>query len=144
MEHCRPWYPYEPFNDCTFFTRWRHQMETFSASLALCEGNKRLNKQARHWWFETPSRPLWRHGNGVRSWQLIRSAWWPITNIFTSNNRYLTNSAYGSQNDRGNFITNYLLHFRYPPKSEHTVPTAWFIHRQHCCVWLYLGNIVSR
>ena len=61
----------------------------FSASLALCEGNhlspvdsphkgqwreafnvffdlcpnKRLGKQSRHWWFETPSRPLWRHRN---------------------------------------------------------------------------------
>ena len=70
-------------------TWWRHQMETFSALLALCAGNspvtgefptqrpvtrsfdaffdrrpnKRLNK---HWWgcwFETPSRPLWRHCN---------------------------------------------------------------------------------
>ena len=25
--------------------------------------NKRLNKQSRGWWFETPSRPLWRHCN---------------------------------------------------------------------------------
>ena len=63
-------------------------METFSALLALCEGNplvtggfqrpvmrrsfdgffdlrlnKRLNKQSRHRWFETPSRSLWRHCN---------------------------------------------------------------------------------
>ena len=62
---------------------WHHQMETFSALLALCDGNspvtcgfpsqtasnagfdvffgvslnKRLNKQTRHRWFETPSRP---------------------------------------------------------------------------------------
>ena len=68
---------------------WRHQMETFSALLALCAGkspvpsdfpaqrpvtrsfdvfydlrpNKRLNKQSRGWWFERPSRPLWRHHN---------------------------------------------------------------------------------
>ena len=66
---------------------WRHQMETFSALLALCEGNplvtggfqrpvmrsfdgffdlrlnKRLNKQSKHRWFETPSRSLWRHCN---------------------------------------------------------------------------------
>ena len=69
---------------------WRHQSETFSASLALCEGNspvtgefpsqrpltrsfdvffdlrlnKRLSKQSsRGWWFETPSRSLWRHCN---------------------------------------------------------------------------------
>ena len=25
--------------------------------------SKRLSKQSRHWWFETPSRPLWRHCN---------------------------------------------------------------------------------
>ena len=64
-------------------------METFSASLAICVGsspvigefpaqrpvtrsfdvffdlhlNKRLSKQSWGWWFETPSRPLWRHCN---------------------------------------------------------------------------------
>ena len=26
--------------------------------------NKRLSIQSRGWWFETPSRPLWRHNNG--------------------------------------------------------------------------------
>ena len=31
--------------------------------------NKRLSKQSRCWWFETPSRPLWRHRNVMcRSW----------------------------------------------------------------------------
>ena len=70
-------------------TWWRHQMETFSASLALCAGtspvtgesptqrpvtrsfdvffdlclNKRLSKQSQGWCFETPSRSLWRHCN---------------------------------------------------------------------------------
>ena len=69
---------------------WRHQMETFSALLAICAGNspvpgefpaqrpvtrsfdvffdlrlnKRLNKQSSGWWFETICRPLWRHCNG--------------------------------------------------------------------------------
>ena len=69
---------------------WRHQMETFSALLAICAGNspvpgefptqrpvmrsfdvyfdlrpnKRLSKQSWGWWFETPSRPLWRYRNG--------------------------------------------------------------------------------
>ena len=69
---------------------WRHQMETFSALVALCAGNspvtgefpsqravtrsfdvffdlrlnKRLSKQSWGWWFETPSRPLWRRFNG--------------------------------------------------------------------------------
>ena len=67
---------------------WRHQMETFSALLALCAGsspvsggfpaqrpvtqsfdiffdlrlNKRLSKQSWSWWFETPSSPLRRNG----------------------------------------------------------------------------------
>ena len=64
-------------------------MEAFSALLAICEGNspvpgefpaqrpvtrrfdvffdlrlnKRLSKQSWGWWFETLSRPLWRHRN---------------------------------------------------------------------------------
>ena len=68
---------------------WRHQMETFSASLALCTRNPPvtgefptqrpvtrsfdvffalcLNKwliiQSWGWWFQTPSRSLWRHCN---------------------------------------------------------------------------------
>ena len=66
-------------------TWWRHQMETFPALLALCEGNppvtggvtrgcdvffdlrlnKLLNKQSRRWRFETPLRSFWRHCNGV-------------------------------------------------------------------------------
>ena len=70
-------------------TRWRHQMETFSALLAICAGNspvpgelpaqrpvtrsfdvyfdlrpnKRLSKQSWGWWFETLSCTLWRHRN---------------------------------------------------------------------------------
>ena len=69
---------------------WCHQMETFSALLALCAGNspvtgefpsqrpvtrsvgvffelglnERLSKQSWGWWFETPSFSLWRHCNG--------------------------------------------------------------------------------
>ena len=37
---------------------WRDQMETGTLCL-----NKRLSKQSWGWWFETPSRPLWRHCN---------------------------------------------------------------------------------
>ena len=66
-------------------------METFNALLALCAGNppvtgefptqmpvarrfdvfvdlrpnKQLSKQSWGWWFETPSRSLWRHYNVV-------------------------------------------------------------------------------
>ena len=69
---------------------WRHQMETFSALLALypveftgyrwitrtkandaefwrffdLQLTKRLSKKSRCWWFETPLHPLWRHCNG--------------------------------------------------------------------------------
>ena len=78
------------------FKPWsRHQMEAFSALLDLCVGkspvtgefhaqrpvtrsfdvffdlrlNKRLSKQWWGWWFETPSRPLWRHCNAM--WEFI-------------------------------------------------------------------------
>ena len=72
-------------------TWWHHQMETFSALLAICVGNstvpgefptqrpvtrsfdvyfdlrpnKRLSKQLWGWWFETLSCPLWRHCNDL-------------------------------------------------------------------------------
>ena len=71
------------------FIWWRHQMETFSALLALCVGNhwspensphkgqwrralmfsliyalnKRSSKQSWGRWFEMPPRSLWRHCN---------------------------------------------------------------------------------
>ena len=71
------------------FPWWRHQMETFSASLTICAGNspvpgeftaqrpvtrsfdvffdlrlnKRLSKHPWGWWFETPAWSLWRHRN---------------------------------------------------------------------------------
>ena len=75
--------------DGSTITWWRHQMETFFALLAICAGNspvsgefpaqrpvtrsfdvffdlclnERLRKQSWGWWFETLSRPLWRHCN---------------------------------------------------------------------------------
>ena len=79
---------------------WRHQMETFSALLALFEGNssvtsefpsqravtrsfdvffdlhliRRLDKQSRRRWFDTPLRPLWRHCNGL-TWSTEWISW---------------------------------------------------------------------
>ena len=74
----------------TCISWWRHQMEIFSALVAICAGNSpvtgefpsqrpvtrsfdvffdlRLNrrlskKKSRGWWFETSSRPLLRHCN---------------------------------------------------------------------------------
>ena len=94
-----PWWPKYMFHP-SFYQRicievkrtkswWRHQMETFSALLAICarnspvtgefpaqrpvrrsfdvffylSPNKRLSKQPWGWWFRTPSCPLWRHNN---------------------------------------------------------------------------------
>ena len=77
---------------------WRHQMETFSALLAICAGNspvpdefpaqrpvtrsfdvfydlrlnKRLSKQSWGWWFETLSHPLWRHCNAAMLFYKLR------------------------------------------------------------------------
>ena len=75
--------------EITHLSWWRHQMETFSALLAICAGNspvsgefptqrpvtrsfdiffdlrlnKRLSKQSWSWWFETLACPLWRQCN---------------------------------------------------------------------------------
>ena len=75
-----------------FCSWWRHQMETSSVLLAICVGNspvtgkfpaqrpvtrsfdiffhlrlnKQLSTQSSGWWFETPSRPFWRHCNGFK------------------------------------------------------------------------------
>ena len=80
---------------------WHHQMETFSALLAICAANspvtgefpaqrpvtqsfndffdlcpnKRLSKQSWGWWFEKPSRPLWRHRNVMMS-SSSTWGWW--------------------------------------------------------------------
>ena len=84
----------------SFCSWWRHQMETFSALLALCAGNspvtgesasqrpvtqsfdiffdlclnKRRSKQSWGWWFEMPLYPLWHHCNIllVYGWVLFR------------------------------------------------------------------------
>ena len=84
----------------TEFSWWRLQLETFSTSLALSAGNspvtsefphkrpvtrsfavffdlcsnKRLSKQSRRRWLETPSRSLWRHYNVVWFNQSLKSS----------------------------------------------------------------------
>ena len=82
---------------------WRHQMETFSALLAICAVNspvtgefpaqssvtrnfdisfdlhlnKRLSKQSWGWWLETPSPSLWPHRN-VQIWlEQYCGCWYP-------------------------------------------------------------------
>ena len=85
-----------------YWSWWRHQMETFSALLAICAGNspvpgefpaqrpvtrsfdvlfdlrlnKRLSKQSWGWWFETLSRPLWRHYNGNQTFLHLEWVLW--------------------------------------------------------------------
>ena len=88
VKRCSPW--------------WRHQMETFSALLALCARNspvsgefpaqrpvtrsfdvffdlhlinKLLGKHSRGWWFETLPCPLWRHRNANKRCCPHRSQW---------------------------------------------------------------------
>ena len=80
-----------------FLSWWCHEMETFSALLAICAGNSpvigefsaqrpatrsfdvffdlrlhiRLSKQSWGWWFETLSRPLWRLCNAIWIFALL-------------------------------------------------------------------------
>ena len=98
-------------------TWWRHQMETFSALLAICAGNspvpgefptqrpvtrsfdvlfdlrlnKRLSNQSCGWWFETPSCSLWRHRNEF-------SSKWPSQNscIYVEIMHYDCNLSWGN------------------------------------------------
>ena len=90
---------------------WRHQMETFSALLAICAGNspvpgdfptqrpvtrsfdvyfdlrpnKRLSKQSWGCWFETLSPPLWRHRHVLAffCFVYIKRSWWIDSDLFT-------------------------------------------------------------
>ena len=83
-------------------TWWHHQMDIFSALLALCAGNspvsgefpcqrpvtrsfdaffdlrlnKRLSKQSRGWWSETPPRSLWRQCNEMSRISVTLQAPW--------------------------------------------------------------------
>ena len=86
---------------------WRHPMKTFSVLLVTCAGNSlvtgefhaqrtvtrsfdvffdlllntRLSKQWWGWWFETQSRPLWRHRNGPCS--IWKQLYWTSEAPFT-------------------------------------------------------------
>ena len=46
------------------FPTQRPVTRSFAVFSDLCQ-NKRLRKQSWGWWFETPSRSLWRHCNGA-------------------------------------------------------------------------------
>ena len=95
-------------------------METFSRSLALCEGNpsvtsgfpsqrpvmrrfdvffglclnKQLSKQSRRRWFETSSHSLWRHCNvKIKSW-LIRNSSYYYEKYFHNHAKHHTKGAH--------------------------------------------------
>ena len=99
-------------------TWWRHQMETFSGLLAICEGNspvpgefpaqrpvtrsfdvffdlrvnKRLSKQSWGWWFKTLSRPWWRHNNDLKPFIAVDkdpANFVPTTMVMTNFARYI-------------------------------------------------------
>ena len=94
-------------------TWWRHQMETFSALLALCAGNspvtgvfhkqrpatrsfdvffdlrvnKRLSKQLWGWWFETPVSSLRRHCNDKNALYIGNERLWGQCKRITENSK---------------------------------------------------------
>ena len=102
------WHDIDIAIDIVIDMTWRcHQMETFSALLAICAGNspvtgefstqrpvtrsfdvffdmrlgERLSKQSWGLWFETPSRPLWRHINDMIWYDTIwyDMIWYDVT-----------------------------------------------------------------
>ena len=44
--------------------------------------NKRLNKQSRDWWFETQSRPLWRHCNDCGNGDFFLDDTYYVSNVY--------------------------------------------------------------
>ena len=100
--------------------------------------NKRLNKQSWGWWWETISRPLWRHHNdvlvGSEEWTVNR--WWPIgnhgdlVNLFV--NVYKKKKCIWTQfwrffyNDsRGRYLWKDLLHNKIPILYTHCKARNW-------------------
>ena len=129
LRFVRPNIPY-------YFRWWRHQMEIFSALLAICAGNspvtgefptqrpvtrsfdvyfdlrpkERLSKQWWGWWFETLSRSLWRHRNGnwvsAKGYGIFPCFLLPILDKFAFNNEAML-AMYGIH-------VNVFVHLWYP------------------------------
>ena len=111
---------------CCCFSWWRHQMETFSALLTICAGNspvpgefptqrpvtrsfdvyfdlrpnKRLSKQSWGWWFEMPSRPLWRHRNVLMPFLAVTGKLWGVFRELYEEKwpRYIDSALYRASN----------------------------------------------
>ena len=123
-------------------------METFSALLAICVGNspvpgefptqrpvtrsfdvyfdmrpnKRLSKQSGGWWFETQSRPLWRHRNDNLQVRVDVLIWTIVPRV------YNTKPLSSKRHDRE--ILSVLLVlceeiYQYPVDSTNKRPVMW-------------------
>ena len=66
---------------CREFTTQRPVTRSFDVFFDL-RPNKRLSKQSCGWWFETPSRPLWRHDNASKLW--LPAIWSNAESVFMS------------------------------------------------------------
>ena len=108
---------------------WRHQVEKFSALLALCAGNspvtdefpaqrpmtgsfdaffhlrlnKRLSKQSWGRWLETSLRSLWRHCNGLYK---LNQCWPIIGEVFSYSS---VGNFLGNARDISLKITNFIV-----------------------------------
>ena len=139
---------------------WRHQMETFSALLAVCARNspvpgdfpiqrpltrsfdvfidlrlnKRLSKQSWSWWFETLSRPLWRHCNVLI--YLLRLNHLSKVNVCNVNVNFIWIYGWGSMHFKNS--TDYVKSFntldtagadQIKHQSSASLAFVWTIHR---------------
>ena len=135
---------------------WRHQMETFSALLALCPGkspvpvnsshktqwrgalifslicalDKRLSKQSCGWWFETPSLSLWRHCNENTVLAIGHQESNPIMNARVTCHIISLLHYYA--------FTETLLQ-----QAVWAEPDSWYCFEFSNVVWLWLANIGS-
>ena len=132
-------------------TWWRHQMETFSALLALCGGNspvtgefpaqrplmrsfdvffdlrpsKRLCKQSGGWWFETPSRSLWRNCNDV-----FELRWKQYRNNLLCKNAFV-------------WLSSATIKHPYLFRCVNMLNFGILAYEKHCCIYIYIEIYVS-
>ena len=137
---------------------WRHQLEVFSALLALCAGNspvtgefppqrpvtwsfdiffdlylnKRLSKHSWGWWVEAPSRSLWRHCNVC---PVTRRRWANSVPSFGLYEEWYNSDLY--HNSSGSVhrqVSNYLA-----TKMSAQRFLWWLLHISRCCHIKYIS-----
>ena len=150
------------------YTWWRHQMETFSALLAICAGNspgnsqrpvtrsfdvffglllnKRLSEQSWGWWFETLWHPLWRLRNATTS---IRVSLWKdgihcmfcYVGLAMSFDRNTPSSEHHLGSPGVKYSKIYQI-TRNATKRKSSVYLIWYIaHKQRICCWNYTFSV---